>query len=173
MLRHLAVRLDRVRGLSLLQLLENVFIHKHGHDDIDLGVVLARLGNDTLHAAQGIVVGLIGVLVIIDGELAKQHVQGPLAEHIPLHTESAGVRAGRADASSGEVELGIWEALLEHLTHHRPVAVHLSDGATNEGNVATLVLLKLNAAVLVVTTQDEVLVTDDLLRGRSPDPCPD
>ena len=55
----------------MLQLLENILIHKHGHDDIDLGVVLARLSNDTLHAAQGIVVGLIGVLVIIDGELDK------------------------------------------------------------------------------------------------------
>ena len=126
--------------------------------------MLARLGNDALHAAQGIVVGLIGVLVVIDGELDKQHVQRALAEHIPLHAERPGVRAGRANTSSGEFELGIWESFLQYLADHRPVAVHLSNRAADEGNVAAFVLLKLDAAVLVVTAQGEVLVTDDFLR---------
>ena len=126
--------------------------------------MLARLGNDALHAAQGIVVGLIGVLVVINGELAKQHVQWPLTKDIALQAKRTGVRAGRANTSSGEVKLGIWESFLQHLTDHRPVAVHLSDRAADEGDVAALVLLKLDAAVLVVTAQGEVFVTDDFLR---------
>ena len=126
--------------------------------------MLARLGNDALHAAQGIVVGLIGVLVVIDGELDKQHVKWPLAEHIALHAERPGVRAGRANTSSGEVELGVGETFLQYLAYHRPVAVHLSDRAADESDVTALVFLKLDAAVLVVTAQGEVFVTDDFLR---------
>ncbi len=54
------------------------------HYNVDLGVILPRLGNDALHATQCPTSILIRVLIVIHGELDKQHIQRTLAQHVSL-----------------------------------------------------------------------------------------
>ena len=94
MFGHLAVGGNRRRGLPLLQLAEDIRVHKMSHHDVDLRIILPRLRDDALHAAQRVVVVLLRVLVVIHYELYKQHVQRPLAQHVLLQTKGSGIRTG-------------------------------------------------------------------------------
>ena len=105
-----------------------------------------------MHSARGVV----RVLVVVHGELDKEHIDGPLVEHVAGQPKRAGRGAGRGDPGVVKVNSVCGKPLAQEFAHHRPIAVHLGDRAAHESHVTAFFPLELHRAPIQRTAPQHV-----------------
>ena len=129
-------------SLSLFELLEHARIDEVGDDQVRLRALQAHLPDDSLHPANTCLLGMSGILVVIDRELDEEQIDGAMGKDVSLQAEGSRGRAGGGYARIDKLELGLGESFLEPFCHHRAISVHLGDGTSHEGYLARFVLFE-------------------------------
>ena len=129
-------------SLSLFELLEHARIDEVGDDQVRLRALQAFFSDDSLHAADACLLGMSGILVVIDRELDEEQIDGTMGKDASLQTKGSRGRAGGGYASIDKLELGLGKSFLEPFCHHRSISVHLGDGTSHEGYAGVLFFSK-------------------------------
>ena len=155
------VRLHAEGDLAFVVGLNHPFVHEEGDDDVHRGVGLACVLEDAFEAANGVLAGVMSVLIIVDRELYEEEVNGAFGKNVAFETERAGGGAGGRNAGGDEFELGFWKPLFQRFTHHGAVTIHLGDGSSDEGDAAFSGALKNVARVRVSASELHIFAKGD------------
>ena len=125
------------------------------------------MANDAFHAPVAGFAGMTGILVVVDGEFHEEQVGRALGENMLFQSKgSSGGTSGR-NTRIGKSEVGCRETLLKPSHHERAVAIHFRDGASHEGDVPLLFVLKEMERIIKTSTEEEVRVECELFRIRA------
>ena len=147
---------DRQWVATLTERVEDARVRKIDDRDIGARIVLAYLSDDALQPTDALTPRVLCILIVVDGELDEEEIDGTLREHVGLESEGAGRRARRGDAGVGEVNLALWKARRQPALDEGSVAVHLGDRAAEEGHVSLSVPFEPQPQVLKAASEAQI-----------------